>query len=97
VPGLNNTNKNKAIGLRNFLTYTIRYVTHKTRLCNFDTPAVSTNILIKSAKNTIRKQLIYFHEVAILKGPQGIKTFVNTLLIINTLGNKEQKSLNITV
>ena len=97
VLGLNNTNKNKAIGLRNFLTYTIRYITHKTRFCDFGTPAVSTNILIKSAKNTIRKQLIYFHEVAISKGPQGIKTFIKTFLINNILGNRKQKSLNITI
>ena len=95
--GLNNSNKNKAIGIRNYITYTIRYVTHKTRFCDLGNPAVSTNILIKNVKNTIRKQLTYFHEVALSKGPHGIKTFQKSFLINNTLGSRDQKTLVITI
>ena len=91
VLGLNNNTQNKAIALRNYVSYQIRHNAHKIRFSDtLGPPQVCKNIIIKKTKNAIRKDLLYNYGISCYRGHQATTLFTNNFLINNILAHIDQ-------
>ena len=92
VLGINNTNFNRAIALRNYFTFNPRHCAHKTRFVdNLGRPSIIRHILITKIKNAIRKDMLYKYGIALGRGQNAVTLFANKFLINNILATIDQE------
>ena len=92
VLGINNTNFNRAIALRNYFTFNIRHYNHRARFVdNLGPPSKIKQILITKIKNAIRKDMLYNYGNALGRGQNAVNLFSNKFPMKNIASNNRPR------